>query len=400
MKLKTILLLATWVCGVASLQAQEVRKYGNEFLSIGVGARAHGMGASQSAHAFGGNAGYWNPAGIVNMRSNFEVNFMHAEWFGGISQYDYFSLATSLGEEKKSALALSVIRMAVDDIPNTFNLIQPDGTINTDLIQSFSAADYAGLISYSRRMKAEGLRLGVNAKIIYRTLGQFSNAWGFGLDAGLQYDSGHWRLGLMARDLTSTFTAWTFSFSEEEMTVLQQENNEIPENSVEVVPPRFILGMAYSTRKKNDQDSKLGLLASVDFDFTTDGQRNVLVSSPSFNMAPRMGVELDFKQMVFLRAGLNNFQQIPQGDGSERWDVQPNFGLGLLIGDVVSIDYAFNDVGSAGSQSGSLYSHIISASLHLQPKNRTSKKRMDPVFPTEKKPAKKEGFPDYIEQID
>ena len=66
-----------------------------------------------------------------------------------------------------------------------------------------------------------------------------------GLDAGLQLRGEKWSLGLVARDVTSTFNAWTFKFTEKEKEVLYLTNNDIPVKSTELTAPRLILGGAY-----------------------------------------------------------------------------------------------------------------------------------------------------------
>jgi hypothetical protein len=43
------------------------QKYSNEFLAIGVGADAYGMGNAVVASADGVSAAYWNPAGLVGV---------------------------------------------------------------------------------------------------------------------------------------------------------------------------------------------------------------------------------------------------------------------------------------------------------------------------------------------
>src|ERR1700755_701261 len=73
--------------------AAQFRKYSNEFLNIGAGARGLAMGGAQVASAEDGNAGYWNPAGLVNVIDNPNISFMHAEYFAGIGKYDYLSAA-------------------------------------------------------------------------------------------------------------------------------------------------------------------------------------------------------------------------------------------------------------------------------------------------------------------
>lgn len=379
------------------LTAQNAVKYGNDYLAIGVGARAHGMGKSIVASVADGNAVYWNPAGLTMLSSSFEVNLMHAEWFSGIAKYDYVSFAKSLGEEKESAFAVAVIRLGIDNIPNTFNLVGADGSINPDLVTGFSYADYAALASYSHKLRIDGLRLGGTAKVIYRNAGQFGKAWGFGADLGVQYDVQRWKFGLMARDITSTFNAWSFDYTEEEIATLLTTGNEISDNSIEIVTPRFILGAAFASRKTGEE--KIGILVEMDADFTTDGQRNVLISSKSFNMDPSIGLELDYKQLVFLRAGVNNFQETFDDEGGSALAVQPNMGIGLKLG-MVTIDYALNNVGSAGN-SGNYYSHIISLGVRFKEKPKKEKKPKPKKQPKPKKKAYPDSdYPDYIEQID
>src|ERR1700746_757014 len=96
----------------------QFRKYSNEFLNIGAGARGLGMGGAQGASTEDGTAGYWNPAGLVGVKDHRALNLMHAEYFAGIGKYDYGSVAIPLSDQKRT-IGLSILRFAVDDIPNT-----------------------------------------------------------------------------------------------------------------------------------------------------------------------------------------------------------------------------------------------------------------------------------------
>ena len=324
-------------------------KFSNEFLAIGVGVRAQGMGSTQVAFADDVTAGYWNPAGLTQIKSPLQVGAMHAEWFGSVANYDFISMAKPLNAEKNSTIGLTLIRLGIDNIPNTINLVDKDGTINYDRVTEFSAADYAFLISYARSIKIKNrtLAIGGNTKIIRRVIGSFAGAWGFGLDFGVQYKIGDkWHFGLTARDVTSTFNAWSFSLSDREQEVFDLTGNDIPESSVEITRPRFILGMAYKARF-NEQ---LSLLTAFDLDFTTDGQRNVLVSSKSFNMDPHFGLELDYKEFIYIRGGVSNFQQVLDDiDGTKKlWEFQPHFGIGIVLGRF-TIDYAQANIGNVGA---------------------------------------------------
>ncbi len=55
-----------------AVQAQTARKYSNEFLAIGVGARALGMSGSFITAADDATSGYWNPAGLTGIQSKFQ----------------------------------------------------------------------------------------------------------------------------------------------------------------------------------------------------------------------------------------------------------------------------------------------------------------------------------------
>jgi len=332
-------------------------KYSNEFLNIGVGADALGLGNAVVANTQSVNSAYWNPAGLTRVNSWLEASLMHSEYFAGIAKYDYLGLAHSIDD--KSAVAFSAIRFAVDDIPNTTQLIDNNGNIDYDKITTFTAADYGFLLSYARKLKIEGMSLGGTFKVVHRKVGDFAKSWGFGIDAGLQYQKGeHWKFGAMARDVTSTFNAWMFTLDEETKEVFERTNNEIPQNGLELTLPRLILG-AYTKYNLG----KKGIYASgeVNLDVTTDGKRNTLIRTGVVSLDPHMGIEVGFKNYVAIRAGITNLQYVKNFDDSKKLNVQPNIGIGLNIKSFY-LDYAFTDIGDA---SVALYSHVISIRLKL-----------------------------------
>jgi len=341
-----------------SLGFSQFRKYSNEFLNIGAGARGLGMGAANAASVSDGTAGYWNPAALVGVQNFSTVNLMHASYFDNIGKYDYASFAVPESDNKR-VLGVSVLRFAVDDIPNTLFLVQPDGSINYGNITTFSSADYAFLFSYAQKIKdADHLKMsfGANAKVIYRKVGHFATAWGFGIDAGFKMQKDRWSLGIVAKDLTTTFNAWSFHFTDKEKEVLYLTKNDIPVKSTELTAPRLTVGNSYNFKL----GSSVNLLAEADFDFTFDGRRNTVISSNSVNVDPHAGVEASIKNVFFVRAGISNFQQaLADGDTTNEkkvWIFQPSLGAGFKINNV-SIDYAFSNL---ANQSNPLYTHIFS----------------------------------------
>lgn len=333
-------------------------KFSNEFLSIGVGARALGMSNSQVSHVSDVTAGYWNPAGLLEIEKPYEVSLMHAEYFAGIAKYDYIGFATKI--DSMSHLGVSIVRFAVDDIPDTRFLYDANGAINYDNIRFFTAADYAFLVSYARKVNLlQGLKLGANFKVIHRIAGDFANAWGFGLDVGAQLAVKKWQFGLVLRDITGTFNAWSHNTALVN-DVFIQTGNEIPQNSIEVTLPKAILGVS----RYFDIHPKFGVLASLDLVTSFDGKRNVLIKSDLASVDPALGLEINYQKIAFLRMGAGNIQEIKDFDGSLSTTFQPNFGLGVKI-KKITIDYALTDI---GDQSESLYSHVFSLKASLDKK--------------------------------
>lgn len=365
-RLTLILSVTLLMCLRASTQ---IRIYSNEFLNIGAGSRAFGMGGAQVASVSDATAGYWNPAGLTGVKNDPSLSLMHAEYFAGIGKYDFGALAIPVANNKRT-IGLSFLRFAVDDIPNTLYLIEPDGSVNYANLRSFSSADYAVILSVAQKIKeteTTSMSMGVNAKVIHRKVGSFATAWGFGLDVGFQMKGKNWSIGAAARDITTTFNAWSFSFTEREKEVLFLTNNEIPVKSTELTAPRLVIGGAYDFRFRKG----LLLKAEANLDLTFDGQRNTLISSDVINADPRIGVELNIKDVFFLRGGVFNFQKtLADGDTLNQkkvWIYQPGAGAGFKLGTSFYVDYAFTNL---ANQSNPLYTHIVSLRLDLmKPKN-------------------------------
>lgn len=349
---KTIAILLLFIS--VTTHGQAVRKYSNEFMNIGVDAAALGMSNAVTGYTGDVNSGYWNPAGLLKIEDS-EAALMHASYFANIAQYDYAAYAKKIDD--RSAWGVSLIRFGVDDILNTTQLIDSEGNIDYNRISLFSTADYGLTFSYARQMKLEGFQYGVNAKVIRRVIGDFANSWGFGFDVGLQFDRNDWHFGLMLRDITTTYNVWAIDEDkyQEIQDAVAGQNQELPE-STEITLPKAQLGIA----KKFEFHYDYTLLAAVNLNMQF-ARTNDVIASDAVSIDPAVGFEFGYTDLVFLRAGVGNFQNVQQLDGSTKVNFQPNIGLGFKYKGI-QIDYALTDL---GDQSAALYSNIFSVKVDL-----------------------------------
>jgi hypothetical protein len=274
-------------------------RYAGEFLKVGVGARALGMGGAFAGLADDGTAAYWNPAGLATLGTH-EITAMHAEQFGDVVNYDWLSYTFPIGSpgKAKQALAVSLIRLGVDGIINTKNLqfIDVNGNGKFDypedrLIVDESRYvfeddnDLALLFSYSREV-GRGFSLGGNLKVLHQWLGDSLQSNGFGLDLGAFYlGKNGWAAGARLSDATTTRILWNTGVSE-------------------YIAPSLRLGGS-KTFSFDDRRHIVTPVFDVEIGFSDEvlaSQANI--GSVTFNFHP--GFEYWYERVVALRAGLDS----------------------------------------------------------------------------------------------
>ena len=344
--------LAVGLCfvGGASGSAQEVVKYGADFLASGVGARALGMGGAYVAHADDATAGYWNVAGLDAL-SVPEGAFMHAERFDGIVSFDYAAVAWPLTE--RSTVGVSFVRSAVDDIATTLDALDPATGLPrpdaADYVEYFSAADNALFLSYARGVN-EAMALGATAKVVRRGIGEFASAWGYSVDLGAQLQLGRVRLGLNLQDVSTMVQTWSVDAAKFE----QLDEESRPVGLTEIVLPVARLGASTLIPLSED----IGLTLAGDLDLGFDGQKANVVDAAGVSFRPRIGGEVAYRDVLAFRAGLSELTQ----NSLYGTQVTPSVGVGFALGPV-DLDYGFGDFGGLSSELG--YAHRISVGYRL-----------------------------------
>ncbi|MER3525182.1 MAG: hypothetical protein C4326_14330 [Ignavibacteria bacterium] len=296
---------------VLPAMAGGIAKYAGEFISLGVGGRALGMGGAFVALANDVTAGYWNPAGL-SLINYPQLTLMHDERYGSLVNYDYGAVALPVGPS--TSWGLSVIRLGVDDIPDTRKAgIDANGNYTEDPTQFtridpsrvtyFNAADWAFYLTYSKK-QSEDFSYGANLKIIRRELGEAS-ATGIGLDIGVRYNvTEKFVLGVNLQDVTTTFLAWNTGTNE-------------------LISPTMKLGTAYFIEAFGGR-----FAPALDFDIRFENRK----SASTFALGPvsfdaHVGTEFMFKDVVAFRVGYNDVKQV-------------SFGAGLRL-PKLNIDYSF-----------------------------------------------------------
>jgi len=169
-----VLLPATSFCGGFSKVGTSVA----QFLKIGVGSRAAGMGEAFAAVANDVSALYWNPAGIINIQS-ISVGVSHAQWFAEIF-HNYAGMVVPLSESDVlgvSATALSTGEQQVTTVE------QPEGTG-----VYYSVNDFAIGLSYARAL-TDRFSVGITTKYIQQeAYNESANT--FALDIGTYLRTG------------------------------------------------------------------------------------------------------------------------------------------------------------------------------------------------------------------
>ncbi len=363
-------------------RAQEIAKYGAEFLAGGVGARAIGMGGAQVGLAADVTAGYWNGAGLSRIAYP-EIAYMHVERFAGVVSFDYAGGALPVNE--RSTVGLSFFRSGVNDIVNTLSAWNPDlGQPRPDYlsrITRFSAADYAFFLTYARSV-SEKLAVGLTGKIIRRGIGDFADAWGYSFDLGVQYRTERFALGANLQDLSTMMQSWSinpdafsvdcadsggapFEACIDPETGQAYESNadryralfdqRMPEGGTELVLPVARLGAGTMLPVAGASEVTLGL----DMDVFFDGRGAYAASVGDVSFEPRLGAEFDYRGVVALRGGISRVQY-----GEDLGlSLTPSVGAGLRLAQF-SVDYAFGDFAGASRDLG--FSHRISAQLRLE----------------------------------
>ncbi|NOZ03737.1 MAG: UPF0164 family protein [FCB group bacterium] len=173
--MKKITLTIAIFVGLLTAQFDNVGTSAANFLKIGVGGRAEGMGGAFVAQVKDASALFWNPAGLAHITRP-QIQFNNTDWIYDV-KHQFLALAAPLG--KGSSIGLSISYLTMGEMLETTEL-EPDGTG-----RKISASDVAIGLGLARKV-SNRFSVGIQAKLIRETI-SFSTANAVAIDAGSQY---------------------------------------------------------------------------------------------------------------------------------------------------------------------------------------------------------------------
>ncbi|NTV53027.1 MAG: PorV/PorQ family protein [Candidatus Firestonebacteria bacterium] len=304
MKRLVMLVLAVgcgWVAGQA--WGAERGTTSADYLKIGLGAGAVGMGEAYAAHAGDVTSMFYNPAGLAEVDVN-QLTATHLNW---IADTQYEALAYARPNLEFGTIGLSLFMLHMPPIPARDELNNDTGLVN--------AYDLGVQFSYARDLNRwtglTGLEGGVSLKFLRRELAGLSASGGAADLGAIYHVNENWSLGLALSNLG----------------YLSPFGNESGQESL---PAGMRVGVAYTLAITEGQK----LLAMVDLTQAVDD-----------DLKANAGLEYSLGGNLHARVG---YKYGYANDG-----FQTGLGLGWQN---LSVDYALKIMGTFG------LTHYVSAS--------------------------------------
>ncbi len=160
--------------------AQGISKTGTtaaQFLKLGIGSKALGIGGAFTSIADDPSCLYWNPGGLGNQKK-YNIMFDHYNWFLDIKM-DYLALILPLTNYGTMGFAFNYLHMGEMEVTTTKD---PEGTG-----EKFNASSYIGQFSYGVKL-TDRFSLGLSVKYIREIIWN-SHANGVAIDIGTLFRS-------------------------------------------------------------------------------------------------------------------------------------------------------------------------------------------------------------------
>ncbi|MFT6718851.1 MAG: hypothetical protein ACJAY8_001250 [Sphingobacteriales bacterium] len=333
--LKNIIFCLIALCSGVVVKGQ-IRSEVNAFLGIGFAADQKAHGNTGVALPSGSGAFWYNPSlGAQNDGHN--IHYSHSALFANLAVFDVLSYSKKISDDL--GIGIGFARLGVDDIQNTLALFDGEQNVDYSRISLFSASDQVLFLSANKKWKQ--YTIGVGAKVIYRKIGSFTQAFGLGFDVGISGKMKGFDVGAVLKDGTTTTSYWVMNFSDAEKQTLDFTGNEIPENGTESLLPHLELGIS----KKWTISDKFAARPILDLGIYPGIQRGNLIETSWLSLEPKIGGQVLYKEVFVLNMGIERFQRFKLSDGTTQSQVSPTLGVELRL-KKFRIQYGLSTIGN------------------------------------------------------
>lgn len=281
--MRKILVYSTLVFSLILGQTKVGTSAGN-FLGIGLGAKAVGMGGAFTSHASDASVLYWNPGAMSRMESS-QTQFTKADWLVD-TDLSFISSIIKLGPDNAVGLMLVVLDYGREEITDLEN---QEGTG-----LYWTASDLVAGLAFSRNL-TQRFSIGSTVKVIQQKIYN-EKAFGLALDIGLKYMSpdDRYRIGMSianfgsdlsldGKDLLHKIDLDPSAEGHNETIVAKLKTDAYP------LPLIFRVGFSVDVIRMSD---KLRLTLAADALIPGDDSESL-----------HLGSELALGERIFLRAG-------------------------------------------------------------------------------------------------
>jgi len=325
MKILNYIIAMLIVFSFMPAQADEITKVGTtaaQFLKIGVGARAAGMGESFVAAADDASSIFWNPAGLASLKKN-ELLLEHNNWIADIS-FNFGAIAIPTESAGTFALFVSALTMGEMERRTEY---EPQGTG-----EKFDATDLALGVSYAMYF-TQRFAFGINAKFIKQKIWQES-ANGFAVDLGIIY---HTELEGLSLGMALSNFGDKMRMDGVDLKRFIDIDPNIDGNNTQIIanlnteeydiPLIFRIGLAYNVIKTDFQR------ITVAFDAVSPNDYGEYVNG---------GLEYSYSDFFFLRGG---YKGIGLADSEVGFSLGGGVNIPFDESFQMKVDYAYTDFG-------------------------------------------------------
>ncbi|MBT4485070.1 MAG: PorV/PorQ family protein [Candidatus Latescibacteria bacterium] len=285
----------------APVCADEYQSWTGEFMRMGAGARAMGMGNAYTAVDGDIYSSYFNPAGLVSMKSR-QMTFSFRQ-LSMDRRFKYFAIGSRIGPD--ADFAISWLNVGTEDITGR--------DLNGNPTESLQDNRNSFTLTFSKYL-TQWLSLGLNTKLSYWKLAD-DDAKSFGFDLGvLANPLRNLTASFVLRDINSRFKwksdRWkkTFSSSDSNGQTIEKEDK---------FPIYYTGGLAYRLFNK--------ILLSSTVEYIEDNPLGL-----------NAGVSYEFTERFTLRTGVYNYSSLDELN-SESFTA----GFTLRVSSSLNLDYAF-----------------------------------------------------------